>query len=66
MQQCYFCQNNRKKFDFQDTNLLLRYMSEMYKIKPKKKTGLCTGHQRQIAQAIKRARYMALIPYTRL
>ncbi len=66
IQQCYFCQNNTKKIDFKDTELLSKFTSEMHKIKPKKKTGLCTKHQRKIAQAIKRARHMALLPYTNL
>ncbi len=64
--QCYFCQNNIKKIDFKNTDLLLQFMSEMYKIKPRRKTGTCSEHQRKLARAVKRARYLALIPYTRL
>ncbi len=63
--QCYFCQNNIKKIDFKNTELLVRFMSEMHKIRPKRKSGVCSTHQRKLAQAIKRARYMALVPYTK-
>ncbi len=64
--QCYFCQNNIKRIDFKNTELLVRFMSEMHKIKPRRKTGVCSSHQRKLAQAIKRARHMALVPYTNL
>jgi len=63
--ECYFCQNNIKKIDFKNTELLERFMSEMHKIKPRRKTGVCSGHQRKLARAVKRARYMALVPYTK-
>ncbi len=66
MKQCYFCQNNIKKIDFKNTEVLLGFMSEMYKIKPKRKTGTCSKHQRKVGRAIKRARHLALIPYTRM
>jgi small subunit ribosomal protein S18 len=66
MQQCYFCQNNIEEIDFKDSGVLLRFMSERYKIKSRKKTGLCARHQKRLATAVKRARYMALIPYTNL
>ncbi len=64
--QCYFCQNNIKKIDFKSTDLLTRFMSDMHKIKPRRKSGVCSKHQRKLSQAIKRARYMALVPYTNL
>jgi len=64
--ECYFCQNNIKKIDFKNTEVLTRFMSEMHKIKPRKKTGVCSGHQKKLARAVKRARYMALVPYTNL
>jgi len=63
--QCYFCQNNIKKIDFKNIDLLTKFMSEMHKIKPRRKTSVCSGHQRKLSQAIKRARYMALVPYTK-
>lgn len=60
---CYFCQKNINIIDYRNTELLMRFVSGFYKIKPKKKTGLCDYHQRKIARAIKRARQMGLMPY---
>ncbi|MBI2054125.1 MAG: 30S ribosomal protein S18 [Candidatus Staskawiczbacteria bacterium] len=61
---CYFCQKNIDGIDFKDTELLSRFISGFYKIKARKKTGLCSRHQRKIAIAIKRARQTGLMPYT--
>ena len=61
---CYFCQKNVDTVDFKDTETLRTYVSGFYKIKPRKKTNLCAGHQKKIATAIKRARQMGLLPYT--
>ena len=66
MQQCYFCQNNIEEINFKDSNLLVRFMSEMHKIKSRKKTGLCARHQKKLSIAVKRARYMGIVPYTNL
>jgi small subunit ribosomal protein S18 len=63
---CYFCQQNIQEIDFKNTILLKRFLSPLGKIKGKKKTGLCAFHQRKLAQAIKRARYLGLLPYTAL
>jgi len=61
---CYFCQKNIDDVDYKDTATLSRFVSGFYKIKGKKKTGLCAHHQKKIATAIKRARQMGLMPYT--
>ena len=61
---CYFCQKNINEVEYKNTELLLRFVSSFYKIKPKKKTGLCSHHQRKISTAVKRARQMGMIPYT--
>lgn len=61
---CYFCQKNIDLVDFKDVELLRQFISGFYKIKPRKKTGLCMHHQKKVAQAIKRARQMGLLPYT--
>lgn len=61
---CYFCQKNLDNIDYKDTELLMRFVSGFYKIKGRKKTGLCNRHQKKIANAIKRARQVALMPYT--
>lgn len=60
---CYFCQRNIKEIDFKDTELLKRFISALAKIKPKRKTGVCASHQRKLARAIKRARYLGLLPF---
>ncbi|MDD5145067.1 MAG: 30S ribosomal protein S18 [Candidatus Pacebacteria bacterium] len=61
---CYFCQRNIKEVDFKETQLLRRFISSSGKIKPKKKTGICSSHQRKLAQAIKRARYLGILSPT--
>lgn len=61
---CYFCQKNIADIDFKDTATLSRFVSGFYKIKGKKKTGLCSKHQKKIANAVKRARQMGLMPHT--
>lgn len=62
--ECYFDRNNIEFIDYTDTALLQRYLSSWAKVKPAKDTGTCRRHQRKISQAIKRARYLALLPYT--
>lgn len=61
---CQFCKDDAPAIDYKDTNLLRRYMTDRGKIKPRRVTGTCTQHQNDIANAIKRAREMALVPYT--
>ncbi len=61
---CYYCQQNTKEIDFKNTDALCRFTSGLAKIRPKRKTGLCVYHQRKLSQAIKRARYLGLLPYT--
>lgn len=60
---CYFCQKNIDSVDYKDIQLLSRFISGFYKIKPRKKTGLCSHHQRKIATAVKQARQMGMLPY---
>ncbi len=62
---CYFCQRNINKVDWKNEYLLSRYISAGAKIKPRKKTGLCSAHQRELKKAIKKARKMAILPYTK-
>ncbi|MGB3988125.1 MAG: 30S ribosomal protein S18 [Minisyncoccales bacterium] len=62
--ECYFCKNNIKEIDFKNTELLNRFISGLMKIKPRKKTGVCSHHQRRLSQAIKRARNLGLIAST--
>ena len=61
---CQFCKDGVEFIDYKDTQLLRKYMTDRGKIKPRRVTGACTQHQHDIAIAIKRAREMALLPYT--
>ena len=61
---CYFCKEKVELIDYKDFNGLRRYMSDRAKIRSRSTTGACRRHQRQIALAIKRAREMALLPYS--
>ena len=60
---CVFCGNDNV-IDYKDTNKLKRYISERGKILPRRITGNCAKHQRALTVAIKRARHIALMPYT--
>jgi small subunit ribosomal protein S18 len=60
---CAFCKNNIQDIDYKDVGLLRRYISSFAKIVPRKRSAVCAGHQRQLANAIKRARIMALVPF---
>ena len=62
--ECFFCKKNIREIDFKNTALLKRYISALGKIRPRKKTGLCAKHQRQLAKAIKRARHLGLLSAT--
>jgi small subunit ribosomal protein S18 len=64
-QQCFFCSQNLKKIDYKDVSVLKRFISSQAKIIDTKHTGTCATHQRKLAQAIKRARFMGLLPYTK-
>ncbi len=61
---CGFCMEKVTHIDYKDVTLLQRYITEGGKIQPRRKTGTCSKHQGALARAIKRARYMALLPYT--
>lgn len=60
---CLFCVQKIKEIDYKEADLLQRFTSSYAKILPRRKTGVCAKHQRQLAQAIKRARIMALLPF---
>lgn len=61
--QCYFCVNNKLTVDYKDINTLRRFVSSYMKIAPRRRSGLCAKHQREVATAIKRARQASLMPY---
>lgn len=60
---CYFCDQKMEKIDYKDAYLLRRFMNSQGKIYPPKRHGTCAKHQRLLANAIKRARIMALVPF---
>ncbi|MCB6367175.1 30S ribosomal protein S18 [Intestinibacillus massiliensis] len=61
---CSFCVDKVDSIDYKDSAKLKRYMSERGKILPRRMTGTCAKHQRQLTEAIKRARHIALLPFT--
>ena len=65
MTQCFFCSQNLKYIDYKEIDLLKRFVSSQMKIIDPKHTGVCAKHQRKLAEAIKRARFMALLPFVR-
>lgn len=60
---CIFCADKIVNIDYKDTNRLRKNLSERAKILPRRVTGTCAEHQRQLTIAVKRARQVALIPY---
>ena len=60
---CPFSGANSPKIDYKDTRLLQRYISERGKIIPARISAVCSKKQRELARAIKRARFLALLPY---
>ncbi len=64
-EQCFFCSQNVEDIDYKDTDFLRRFVSGQAKIVDPIHTGTCSKHQRRLAQAIKRARFMGLLPYVR-
>lgn len=65
MKQCFFCSQNQKVIDYKDPESLRRFISSQAKIIDPKFTGVCAKHQRKLAQAIKRARVLGLLPFVR-
>ena len=60
---CQFCVEKCESIDYKDAAKLKRYLSERSKILPRRTTGTCATHQRQLTTAIKRARQIALLPF---
>ena len=60
---CAFCQEKVEVIDYKDVNRLKKYVSEGGKILPRRMTGTCAMHQRELSNAIKKARIVALLPY---
>ena len=62
---CRFCKDKGMNIDYKNLNILERLIGERGKILSRRNTGTCAKHQRKVASAIKRARFLSLIPYTR-
>jgi small subunit ribosomal protein S18 len=61
---CLFCTDKTAKINYKEHDLLRRFLTDRAKIRPRRQTGTCAKHQRALAQAIKRARHLALLPFT--
>ncbi|MCK9244921.1 MAG: 30S ribosomal protein S18 [Candidatus Marinimicrobia bacterium] len=61
---CKFCENPEEKVDYKNYKVLRRFVTEQGKIIPSRITGTCARHQRELTKAIKRARNIALLPYS--
>ena len=61
---CRFCADHIPGIDYKDIGRLRMYISDRAKIEPRRKTGTCLKHQRLVCTAVKRARHLALLPYT--
>lgn len=62
---CPFCESGIRFVNYKDEKTLGRLITEQGKILPRRMTGMCARHQRQLTTAIKRARYLALVPYVK-
>ena len=61
---CSFCVDKVEIIDYKDVSRMRRYISDRARMEPRRKTGTCTKHQRALSVALKRARHLALIPFT--
>jgi small subunit ribosomal protein S18 len=62
--ECAFCSDKNAHIDWKVVEVLRRYVSDEGKIRPRRQTGVCAKHQRELARAIKRARHVALLPFS--
>ncbi len=60
---CQFCVDKAEAIDYKDVNKLKKYVTEKGKMLPRRMTGVCAKHQRMLAEAVKRARIVALLPF---
>ncbi|OHA33862.1 MAG: 30S ribosomal protein S18 [Candidatus Taylorbacteria bacterium RIFCSPLOWO2_01_FULL_45_15b] len=63
MKQCFFTQNNIKYIDYKDVDILKKFLNPHARLLSRKKTGVTAKNQRKLAEAVKRARFMALLPF---
>ncbi len=62
--ECQFCTDKNAVIDYKQVDVLRRYITDDGKIRPRRQTGTCAKHQRALARAIKRARHLALLPFS--
>jgi small subunit ribosomal protein S18 len=62
---CAFCESGIRLLNYKDESTLRRLITEQGKLLPRRMTGTCARHQRQVQTAVKRARYLALVPYVK-
>lgn len=62
--ECQFCGEKNTVIDYKNVELLRRYITDEGKIRPRRQTGACARHQRELAIAVKRARHIALVPFS--
>lgn len=63
MKQCYFCTNNVQHIDYKDVETLKKFINPHARMIAHSRTGICSLHQRKLAMAVKRARFLALMPF---
>lgn len=63
MKYCHFCTNNIKQVDYKNTDVLKKFLDSYGRISAHRKSGTCANHQRKLTTAIKRARFLALLPF---
>jgi small subunit ribosomal protein S18 len=61
--ECQFCTDKNVVIDYKNVELLRRFITDEGKIRPRRQTGTCARHQRELARAVKRARHLALVPF---
>lgn len=61
---CPFCVDRSRRIDYKEVDALRRFISDRGKMEPRQRTGVCAKHQRLLSTELKRARYLALLPYT--
>ncbi len=62
---CPLCESGIRQINYKDDRTVGRFITDRGKILPRRMTGMCARHQRQVGTAVKRARYLALVPYTK-
>jgi small subunit ribosomal protein S18 len=61
---CQFCADKSLAIDYKNPSMLRRFITDTSKIRPRRQTGTCPSHQRELARAIKRSRHLALLAFT--